>query len=317
MLEETEFIEFSAQIGRDRLRIQGAGGNTSIKIGDMMWIKASGTCLADALDRPVFVKVDCAAIRAGLAAGQDDPVRGTYRAGDLRPSIETAFHAALDWPIVAHTHSICTLAHAVSPQGRATLARKLAGLDFVIIPYCKPGIELTRAIMESANARSHVFILNNHGLICCGQSAGETRDLMDDVEARLALPPRAMSGPCPEDPPPSEEYEWRSDLARLALDEPICRMVRAGSCYPDHVVFLGPSLPGWPDGAGRPAILVPGHGVLVRKTASAAQQAMLTCLGDLFAHLPADWEAEPIGTEAEAVLLDWDAEKYRQGMARA
>ena len=41
--------ELSAALGADPLRTQGAGGNTSIKRDGVMWIKASGTWLADAL----------------------------------------------------------------------------------------------------------------------------------------------------------------------------------------------------------------------------------------------------------------------------
>ncbi|MYE36686.1 MAG: class II aldolase, partial [Rhodobacteraceae bacterium] len=31
---------------------------------------------------------------------------------------------------------------------------------------------------------------------------------------------------------------------------------------------------------------------------------------------PHDWIPEPIGEEAEAELLNWDAEKYRQELAK-
>ena len=42
---------------------------------------------------------------------------------------------------------------------------------------------------------------------------------------------------------------------------------------------------------------------------------MLTCLSNILRRLPEDWIATPIGEEAEAELLDWDAEKYRQALA--
>jgi rhamnose utilization protein RhaD (predicted bifunctional aldolase and dehydrogenase) len=38
----------SAGVGRNRLRTQAAGGNTSIKRDGVMWIKASGRQFADA-----------------------------------------------------------------------------------------------------------------------------------------------------------------------------------------------------------------------------------------------------------------------------
>jgi rhamnose utilization protein RhaD (predicted bifunctional aldolase and dehydrogenase) len=63
------------------------------------------------------------------------------------------------------------------------------------------------------------------------------------------------------------------------------------------------------------AILVSGQGVLIRRDATSSQNAMLKCLSDVLLRLPKDWTAEPIGAEAEAELLDWDAEKYRQALA--
>jgi rhamnose utilization protein RhaD (predicted bifunctional aldolase and dehydrogenase) len=40
---------YCAEIGRDPLLVQGAGGNVSWKANDTLWIKASGTWLADAM----------------------------------------------------------------------------------------------------------------------------------------------------------------------------------------------------------------------------------------------------------------------------
>ena len=68
------------------------------------------------------------------------------------------------------------------------------------------------------------------------------------------------------------------------------------------------------DGA-RPAILINELGIALRHGATSAQRAMLGCLSDMLARLPRDWTPQPIGAAAEADLLDWDAEKYRQALA--
>lgn len=117
------FRALSAQLGQTPLRVQGPGGNTSLKDGGVMWIKASGTELAHAEEMDIFVAVDRA---AALAEARGESGDGSCKATvldpscTLRPSIETTFHAAIDWPVVAHTHSIATLAHAVSPEGLET-----------------------------------------------------------------------------------------------------------------------------------------------------------------------------------------------------
>lgn len=49
MLRSSEFealLDLSARVGADPDLVQGAGGNTSIKEGGTLWIKASGLWLA-------------------------------------------------------------------------------------------------------------------------------------------------------------------------------------------------------------------------------------------------------------------------------
>ncbi|MEL7299137.1 MAG: class II aldolase/adducin family protein [Pseudomonadota bacterium] len=312
----TSFRAFSARLGQDPLRVQGPGGNTSLKDGARMWIKASGTELADAEDWDIFVAVDLDAARkeAREEAG-DGSCKTTVLdpAQTLRPSIETTFHAALDWPVVAHTHSIATLCHAISPQGRAAADTKLAGLPFARVPYAKPGLPLTREILRRAAPGTQVFVLENHGLICCAESVEACATLMDEVEARLALPVLAPARAAPAQTPP-DGFHWTAE-SWLAQDAGRAGRALAGSYYPDHVVFLGPALPERDHDGHPPALLVRGAGTALRDGATPSQTAMLACLADVMARLPAEWEPAPIGAAAEGELLDWDAEKYRQALA--
>jgi rhamnose utilization protein RhaD (predicted bifunctional aldolase and dehydrogenase) len=317
--EFAAFCALSERLGADPSRVQGPGGNTSIKDGNVMWIKASGTELADARTRDIFVAVDRA---AALAQARGEAGDGSCKTTvidpevTLRPSIETTFHAALDWAVVAHTHSIATLAHAVSVRGRAVAAQKLADLEVIFVPYGKPGLPLTQAILARLHPETQVIVLENHGLICCGNSVADVAALMDRVEGLLALPALKTPAKPPRISPP-EGFVWAQE-SWIAIDPRAAALATAGSYYPDHVVFLGPALP-LADSADsadmQPAILVAGHGIAVRKAATASQRAMLRCLSDLLACLPADWSPLPIGAQAEAELLNWDAEKYRQALA--
>lgn len=192
-------------------------------------------------------------------------------------------------------------------------AEKLADLPAIFVPYAKPGLPLTREILARATPETRVVVLENHGLICTGADVEETAAIMDEVEDRLAMPARDTTAPAPAAQAP-EGFEWAAE-GWMARDAWATSLVSAGSYYPDHVVFLGPALPRG-DGHGRPpAILREGEGILLRDGATSSQKAMLRCLSDLLARLPRNWTPEPIGTEAEAELLDWDAEKYRQALA--
>lgn len=63
-----------------------------------MWIKASGTALADAEATDIFVAVDRAAARAEACGNGDGRCKTTVldKSLTLRPSIETTFHTVLD-----------------------------------------------------------------------------------------------------------------------------------------------------------------------------------------------------------------------------
>lgn len=319
LIQPPEFADFralSARLGQDPLRVQGPGGNTSIKHGPAMWIKASGTELAEAERSDIFVPVD---LKKVLAEACGETGNGSCKETvldpeiGLRPSIETTFHAVLDWAVVAHTHSIAALVHAICPEGRESAKEKLVGLPMIIVPYAKPGLPLTREILSCVRQETQILILENHGLIVCGQTVAETSALIEEVEARLAMPRVNPELFVPDKPPP-EGWIW-ADESWIALDSHAVAVAKRGTYYPDHVVFLGPAM-SIIDHAGKPpAVIHEKVGVALRHEATGSQRAMLRCLSDVLLRLPREWTAEPIGPNAEAELLEWDAEKYRQALA--
>lgn len=311
-----DFRALSARLGQDPLQVQGPGGNTSIKSGGVMWIKASGTELADAEHAEIFVPVDRdAAIAEATGIAGDGSCKSTVLDPDitLRPSIETTFHAALDHTVVLHTHSIATLVHAICDEGLVAAQDKLAGLPFTIVPYAKPGLPLTQEILARATPDTRIFILRNHGLIGCGSSVDDAADILAEVESRLDMPTTDLAKTQPTTDCP-DGFHWAQE-SWLAQDTRASQAVLAGSYYPDHVVFLGPGLPASDHQGPPPAVLHKGTGVMLRDDATSSQRAMLRCLSDVFARLPSDWSPLAIGADAEAELLNWDAEKYRQALA--
>ena len=283
-----------------------------------MWIKASGTELAHAIERDIFVAVSVSRARAEI--NERNGLDGTCRAAMLdptstiRPSIETTFHALMSWRVVAHTHSVNTLAHVISRPGTRAAMHKLQGLEAVAVPYRKPGLPLTHAIRQSMVPEASVFLLRNHGLIVCGETPEEIEALMNEVERRLHLEPcdDSNEGAAFDAPPGWRAVPWASGLAGprmpLAVD---------GTLYPDHAVFLGPGVGVAPDHIYDEQIcaVIPGVGTMIRENATPTQLAMLRCLVDVVARVPLDWCVEPIGEDEEAELLNWDAETYRQKMA--
>jgi rhamnose utilization protein RhaD (predicted bifunctional aldolase and dehydrogenase) len=331
----------SARLGADPLQVQAGGGNTSLKGGGAMWIKASGAWLADAGTRDMFVPVELDALRAAIAAG--DPraegatafVPADENPSGLRPSIETAVHAVLDAPVVLHTHCVATIAVAIREDGEAVLARRLGATGAVWIPYVKPGLRLAQEIAARAGPSARVLALGNHGLVAAGETVAEAEALLRDVSERLA-PAALPADPAPDLPAALCGEGWvpaeHGSIHALALDPARLRLATGGPWFPDGVVFLGPAVaaarPGETaaeaaarvaaDGAPAPALaLVPGRGAALRADASPAVKALARCLGDVLARVEPRAPLRPLPPEAVAALLDWDAEKHRQAMAKA
>ncbi len=125
--------------------MQAAGGNTSLKSDGVMWIKASGTWLKDALARDIFVAVDHAALMHALARNDpacetcSDFVRSDLNASGLRPSIETTVHALMPQRVVVHVHCVNTIAWAIRSDAAERLSERLSGFNWAFIPYARPG----------------------------------------------------------------------------------------------------------------------------------------------------------------------------------
>lgn len=331
-------LALAARVGSNTALVQGPGGNVSIKDDAVMWIKASGTWLAHALTRPIMVPVALPPLLEGLERGDPacdscvDFVRADINPNALRPSIETSVHAVMPQRVVVHVHCIETIAWAAQANAEAALAPLLRDMPWAFVPYIKPGLSLSQAMRPAVERGARVVILGNHGLVVAADTVLETEALLDDVVNRLKRPVRDAN-------PPNLAH-----LERLARGTPYgvpddegmhgvatnplsLRAAIGGSIYPDHVIFLGPGVVALGDGetldeavarAARPTlplVLVPGAGVVLHESATAATRALARCLSDVTARL-GDEPLHYIGAANEAALLDWDAEKYRQSLDR-
>lgn len=334
--EYTALVGASHRLGSDPLQVQGPGGNTSLKKGDAMWIKASGTWLAEAGTRDIFVPCDVGVLRGALASDAPQPEMATFVPADanplgLRPSIETAVHAALDWPVVLHTHCVATIALAVCRDGPARLAGALPEVETAWVPYVKPGWDLARAIRATVTPTTQVVVLGNHGLVVCGETVAGAEALLHSVSA--ALHPAELRPPMDPAPGFSERLAgsgWMpapEPITHAVARDPVrLEMALGATLYPDHLIFLGPGCREVPGGAipadvtgdGAPCkiLLFPGQGAAVTEDATPSDLALARCLGDVLARIPGDADLTRLTTEDEAALLDWDAEKYRQSLNR-
>jgi len=299
-----ELVELSACLGSEPLLVQGSTGNTSVKSGRTLWIKASGKWLANATNEDMFVPVPLGHADNFLSSSSSAYVKRPAWSG-LLPSIETAMHLVLPHRVVIHLHSVNTIAWAVQQDGSACLSRLLSGLRWCWIPYALSGAPLALAIRASLRFSPDVFVLANHGLVIGAETCREAAALLSEIEERLAVEPFETPEPNRSTLGRLASTDYRlpaSDVIHsLATDPSLMAIVSGGILYPCQALFLGRSMCVVSEGASieqsvdeyyfrngvrPPALLVEGCGVLVAKDLTAAEAEVLNGLAQVMRRLP-------------------------------
>ncbi len=325
-------IELCAEIGRDPLLVQGAGGNCSWKDDATLWVKASGTWLADAATRDIFVPVDLHALQCAIDAENFSVKPEPTIDSALKPSIETLLHALMPQTVVVHLHAIDILAHLVRSDGETILRAQLGNcLRWGIVDYHKPGAELAAAIKRVLDREpaARVVFMKNHGVVMGGADIGEIRHLLATLIERLAPASHSLAAAPFASAAPVPGYAAIADesLHQLATDAQLfARLATAWALYPDHVVFLGPRAHRYDSFAelarsaaagDRPDLaFVRNEGVFVSSTFSSSQIAQLRCYYDLLIRQPHDAPLCPLTAADVADLLSRDDEQHRLLLAK-
>jgi rhamnose utilization protein RhaD (predicted bifunctional aldolase and dehydrogenase) len=337
------FLTLSKEIGRDILKTQGAGGNTSFKRNGVMWVKASGTWLAHASERDIMVPVAVEPLTEALRAGRPsaekavDFVVAELNVSGLRPSIEASFHAVLPQAIVAHYHCVNAIALSVLADRERVIAERMAklpDLTWATIPYRRPGTPLAREIDRVAGDRPDVLFLFNHGIVVAGETVEEVRERIARVTAVLSVGERATASAdmaALEFLASDSGFHAARDSAshKTALSAASIAIALQGSLYPDHVIFLGTETGVLAEGETVKAyidkrrarnlstpkiLLAPGLGVLLSNELTDGGQVMARCLAEVVSRIPENAPVLCLNAQQEYELTHWEAEQYRQAL---
>jgi rhamnose utilization protein RhaD (predicted bifunctional aldolase and dehydrogenase) len=329
-------VDLSLFISSSLDLIQGAGGNTSVKDENIMWIKASGCWLSDAKNKEIFIPLDRKVALKGILKGEEDLsaarlLQDKYQ--NLRPSIEAAMHALMPHKFVAHVHSVNVIAHAILINGKDLIQQKLTNLNWLWVPYVRPGLPLSRALHDMNASEFDVIILANHGLVVGGSTKSQVLDTLAKVEEKLFRPLRTNLNKVSsfELPKLLENIEYKipkHDLCQfLATDKLSLEIVSNPPLYPDHVIFLGPgaipilSLEKFKNktlekSLHSKVVIIKDFGVVVRHDFSENAEEMLHCLANVLLRIQPNDKLEHLKQSEESELLGWDAEKYRKSIQR-
>jgi rhamnose utilization protein RhaD (predicted bifunctional aldolase and dehydrogenase)/NAD(P)-dependent dehydrogenase (short-subunit alcohol dehydrogenase family) len=203
---ELEVIsKLSRFYGSDPSIVLAGGGNTSCKVGDRLYVKASGTSLATmtpdgfvAMDRPRLEALAGATLdsdpdtreaqfKAAIGEARCEPQKGQ------RPSVEVLLHHMLPGTFVVHSHATIANALTCHTNGRQ-LADELFGNSILWLPYVDPGFTLAQTLLQALSehrqrngqAAVRAILMANHGIIIAGDSPAAIRANTDDVLRKIA-----------------------------------------------------------------------------------------------------------------------------------
>jgi rhamnose utilization protein RhaD (predicted bifunctional aldolase and dehydrogenase) len=331
--ELQRLLQLAARVGGDALLTQASTGNCSMKLDDVLWIKASGKWMADALCDDVLIPLDLTGVvRECLLKGVDPAERYP------NASLETAVHAALPHRVVLHVHSVNTIAWAVRKDALIQLQPRLEGLHWQWVPYTASGLPLSREIEHARRAfpDTDLFVLGNHGLVIGGEDARNVEDLLAEVERRLAIPPRQAH---PADYALLEKICGRDSHWVLPDDDGVHALgtdaisrstIGGGLLYPCQAIFSESGAAGqfrpiryadleehWQNRYRNLLFLIVEEcGVIVNRSARPAELAMISGLVQVVQRLSASAPLRYL-TETEVVGISSQAAHRYRGLANA
>lgn len=326
--ELQSLLELMQRAGSDPLLTQASTGNSSAKLDGILWIKASGRWMTDAMRDDILIRLDLREVVTECLRQGMDPAERYPRA-----SLETAMHAVLPHPVVLHVHCVNTIAWAVRHDAPMQLKSRLEGLRWQWVPYVASGLPLALELERAQSIRpdTNVFVLGNHGLVIGGEDALAVEDLLTEVKKRLAIPPRRarpadyaalleLSRDSPWDLPDDDQVH------ALGTDRIAQAIVSGGLLYPCQAIFSDSRTPDLfhqiplPDPGeqwqgryrDRPFLIIEGRGVVVSRSLASAELAMISGLAQVVQRLS---DSAPLRylTETEVAGISYQvAHRYRK-----
>ncbi|MDH4943488.1 class II aldolase/adducin family protein [Sulfurimonas sp. C5] len=186
-VDQLDFRVYTSNLlgANDELVLHG-GGNTSVKIEDILYVKGSGWDLSN-IQREGFspVKLDTLLEMAQLEKLSDSDMVNLQRAAMTdkeapNPSVEAILHALIPCKFVDHTHADAVVTISNSKNGKEYIEKLYP--NFLIVDYVMPGFVLAHKIYVMTKGLDwdsiEGIILHNHGIITFDDDAKKSYDKM-------------------------------------------------------------------------------------------------------------------------------------------
>lgn len=223
--------------------VQGAGGNTSVKYGNTLYIKASGMRLKDMDFDQGWTTIDLSEWRKGFAdfqGGEEEFNTLTDRCttGKEHASIETGLHALLPQKFILHTHSAysCVFLCSGKMQELKACLYPSAEADIFTVEACAPGLQLTqnlnKTIQKKAYSESSIALLENHGIAAASSNIDKTLTLHSELHENLQ---KKFQLPLFAEPVMNEDLKWNAAVYAQGIEY---FLNKQALLFPDQAVYI-------------------------------------------------------------------------------
>ena len=261
----------SQLLGQSKELVLHGGGNTSVKIDEILYVKGSGWNL-DTIEIPGFSPVNLNTLikMAGCESLSDVQMVKEQRAAMSdqsfpNPSIEAILHAIIPFDFVDHTHADAVVTLTNTPNGKE-LMEEIYGKNMLLIDYVMPGFLLAKHIYNETlnidwNALDGIILLN-HGVFTFDNNAKKAYEKMITIVTKAEEYLQAnVTLPCPDCPGESDPVMIQkiadavsqvrgTPIFPIAIDSPrakllslfphLKRLVKQGGLTPEHVIRIKP-----------------------------------------------------------------------------
>jgi FMN phosphatase YigB (HAD superfamily)/ribulose-5-phosphate 4-epimerase/fuculose-1-phosphate aldolase len=163
--------------------VQAGGGNTSVKINNLMFIKASGYNLTNIDENSGYVAMNNETLLNDIYNNTIKEVTEYNFIGNKRGSIETFMHAILK-KYTIHLHPIQVNRILVTKEAKKII--KAIYPSSLIIDYFTPGIKVCNEIKEKYNNENVIFLIN-HGIIITSDNYDELYKILEEVISNFEI----------------------------------------------------------------------------------------------------------------------------------
>jgi len=324
-------IQCCIEIADNPMLVQGAGGNISWKENDTLWIKSSGTWLADAVDRDIFVPVDLPYLQSAIALSNFEVMPKLKGVTSRRPSIETFLHAIMPHKVVLHLHAIEVLVHLLCGNIESDVKLRLnEAIHCITVEYHKPGSLLAEAVNKALDQMQdiNVVFLQNHGVVIGGESTAEiiiTLNLL--IDSVSTAPCSNVDFDINDKPLNLHDVQYfpivDTEVHQLAINPSLFkRLEHDWAVCPDHVVFLGAQAEIYKsvdelnekllNAYKKPEmVFIFGVGVFTIENFAMAKLAQIRCYYDIISRVSKSSHINTLNEFQIAELLNWEAEQFR------